>query len=89
MPATFDNTSQLIEKIPKEKVFILDRLKPDLQSYPVVYRITSYNVCYTKLLRIPVSAPAPARPTKCSEPMFEAKIDAPIAIQVASLPARK
>jgi len=38
MPATFDNTSQLIEKIPKEKVFILDRLKPDLQSYPVVYQ---------------------------------------------------
>jgi len=38
MPATFDNTSQLIDKIPKEKVFILDRLKSDLQSYPVVYQ---------------------------------------------------
>ena len=38
MPATFDNTSQLISKIPKEKVFILDRLKPDLSSYPVIYQ---------------------------------------------------
>lgn len=38
MPATFDNTSQLISKIPKEKVFILDRLKPDLGNYPVVYQ---------------------------------------------------
>lgn len=38
MPATFENTSQLISKIPKEKVFILDRLKPDLQNYPVVYQ---------------------------------------------------
>lgn len=38
MPATFDNTSQLIAKIPKEKVFILDRLKPDLSAYPVVYQ---------------------------------------------------
>ena len=38
MPATFDNTAQLIRKIPKEKVFILDRLKPDLNNYPVVYQ---------------------------------------------------
>lgn len=38
MPATFDNTSQFISKIPKEKVFILDRLKPDLTNYPVVYQ---------------------------------------------------
>ncbi len=38
MPATFDNTSQLVSKIPKEKVFILDRLKTDLKNYPVVYQ---------------------------------------------------
>jgi DNA-binding transcriptional regulator YhcF (GntR family) len=38
MPATFDNTCNLIARIPKEKVFILDRLKPDLKDYPVVYQ---------------------------------------------------
>ncbi len=38
MPATFDNTSQLIQKLPRDKVFILDRLKPDLKNYPVVYQ---------------------------------------------------
>ncbi|MCD6355479.1 MAG: GntR family transcriptional regulator [Prolixibacteraceae bacterium] len=38
MPATFDNTSHLISKLPKEKVFILDRLKPDLIDFPVVYQ---------------------------------------------------
>lgn len=38
MPATFDNTSHLISKIPKEKVFILDRLKDDLKDYPVVFQ---------------------------------------------------
>jgi DNA-binding transcriptional regulator YhcF (GntR family) len=38
MPATFDNTSHLLTKFPKDKVFILDRLKADLKSYPVVYQ---------------------------------------------------
>lgn len=38
MPGTFENTSNLIAKIPKEKVFILDRLKADLLNYPVVYQ---------------------------------------------------
>ncbi len=38
MPATFDNTKQLIAKIPKDKVYILDRLKSDLNNYPVVYQ---------------------------------------------------
>lgn len=38
MPATFDNTSHLISKLPKDKVYILDRLKTDLKSYPVVYQ---------------------------------------------------
>lgn len=38
MPATFDNTRHLLSKIPKEKVFILDRLKSDLEDYAVVYQ---------------------------------------------------
>ncbi len=38
MPATFDNTSHLLTKLPKEKVFILDRLKTDLKQYPVLYQ---------------------------------------------------
>lgn len=38
MPATFDNVSHLLSKIPPEKVYILDRLKPDLQKYTVVYQ---------------------------------------------------
>lgn len=38
MPATFENTSQLITKLPHDKVFILDRLKPDLAGFPVVYQ---------------------------------------------------
>ncbi len=38
MPATFDNTSHLVSKLPKDKVFILDRMKTDLKLYPVVYQ---------------------------------------------------
>ncbi len=38
MPATFDNTLHLLSKIPNEKIFILDRLKPDLNKFPVVYQ---------------------------------------------------
>jgi len=38
MPATFDSTSHLFSKFPKEKVFILDRFKPDLKMYPVLYQ---------------------------------------------------
>ena len=38
MPATFENTSHLLTKIPRDKIFILDRLKPDLKNYPVVYQ---------------------------------------------------
>ena len=38
MPATFDNTQHLFSKIPKDKIFILDRLKKDLARYPVVYQ---------------------------------------------------
>lgn len=38
MPATFDNSGLLLSKLPKEKVFILDRYKPELKNYPVVYQ---------------------------------------------------
>lgn len=38
MPATFDNTSTLLAKLPLERVFILDRMKADLKDYPVVYQ---------------------------------------------------
>ncbi len=40
-------------------------------------------------MAIPLEAPAPARPIKCSDPMFEANIDVPMAIQPASLPPKK
>lgn len=38
MPATFDNTVHLISQLPKDRVYILDRLKTDLAGYPVVYQ---------------------------------------------------
>lgn len=45
MPATFDNTSHLISKLPKDKVYILDRLKPDLMHFPVVYQDFEQDIC--------------------------------------------
>lgn len=38
MPATFDYTADIIAKLPKDKVYILDRKKEDLTIYPVVYQ---------------------------------------------------
>ncbi len=38
MPATFDNTNHLLARLPKDKVYILDRFKPELKNYPVVYQ---------------------------------------------------
>ena len=38
---------------------------------------------------IPEVAPAPASPIKCSDPMFEANMEAPMASQVAVRPLRK
>ena len=38
MPATFDYTADVIGKLPKDKVYILDRKKDDLVDYPVVYQ---------------------------------------------------
>jgi len=38
MPATFDYTADIISRLPKDKVYILDRKKDDLADYPVVYQ---------------------------------------------------
>ena len=38
MPATFNNSIEIINQLPAEKVFILDRLKSDLSDYPVIYQ---------------------------------------------------
>jgi len=38
MPATFESAGILLSKLPKDKIYILDRLKPDLKDYPVVYQ---------------------------------------------------
>ncbi len=38
MPATFANSIELIRQLPADKVYILDRLKPDLMDFPVIYQ---------------------------------------------------
>ena len=38
MPATFEQTAEIIAVLPEDKIYILDRLKPDLKLYPVVYQ---------------------------------------------------
>ncbi len=38
MPATFENSHEVISILPQDKVYILDRLKPDLANYPVIYQ---------------------------------------------------
>ena len=38
MPATFYNTAHLMSKLPKDKVYILDRKKQDLNAYPIIYQ---------------------------------------------------
>lgn len=38
MPATFDYTADMVAKLPRDKVYILDRMKDDLSDYPVVYQ---------------------------------------------------
>ena len=40
-------------------------------------------------IAIPLDAPAPANPIKCSEPMLDANMDAPMASHVASRPPKK
>ena len=38
MPATFDYSEEVISLLPQDKVFILDRLKPNLMKYPAIYQ---------------------------------------------------
>jgi len=38
MPATFNNSIEIVRQLPPEKVYILDRLKADLADYPVIYQ---------------------------------------------------
>lgn len=38
MPATFDNSVDVVRQLPPDKVYILDRLKTDLTDYPVIYQ---------------------------------------------------
>ena len=45
MPATFDSTAHIIATLPADKVYVLDRLKDDLQNYPVVYQDFESDVC--------------------------------------------
>ncbi|NIJ43713.1 DNA-binding transcriptional regulator YhcF (GntR family) [Wenyingzhuangia heitensis] len=38
MPANLKNTEQIIEKLPKEKVYILDQMHPELNMYSGIYQ---------------------------------------------------
>jgi DNA-binding transcriptional regulator YhcF (GntR family) len=38
MPVNFNNTCNLLLKLPKDNVYIMDRLKSDLYDFPVVYQ---------------------------------------------------
>jgi DNA-binding transcriptional regulator YhcF (GntR family) len=38
MPATFNNSIDVVRQLPPEKVYILDRCKTDLADYPVIYQ---------------------------------------------------
>lgn len=38
MPATFDQCKTVISQLPKDKVYLLDRLKPGLTDYPAIYQ---------------------------------------------------
>jgi DNA-binding transcriptional regulator YhcF (GntR family) len=38
MPANFNNTFRLLSRLPAGRVFVVDRLKPDLSEFPVVFQ---------------------------------------------------
>jgi len=38
MPATFNNSIEVVGQLPADKVYILDRLKADLADYPVIFQ---------------------------------------------------
>ena len=43
--ATFDYTADILSVLPEDKVYIIDRLKPDLEKYPVVYQDFEKDIC--------------------------------------------
>jgi len=45
MPATFDYTVDILSVLPEDKVYIIDRLKPDLEKYPVIYQDFEKDIC--------------------------------------------
>ena len=49
MPATFDHTADILSTLPEDKVFILDRLKEDLNAFPVVYQDFEQDVYHALL----------------------------------------
>jgi len=51
MPASFENLGHLIQKLPENRVFLLDRLKPELKGYPVVYQDFEADV-YEGLVKV-------------------------------------
>lgn len=49
MPATFDGSEEIVSMLPPDKVYILDRLKPGLSKYPVIYQDFGTDV-YEKMI---------------------------------------
>ena len=57
MPANLKNTSNSIQTLPKDKVYILDQLHEDLSDYPAVYQNfekTLFETSFGKLLTRPL-----------------------------------
>lgn len=44
MPANLKNTSEIIKKLPKDKVYILDQVHEDLTPYPAIYQNFEKNM---------------------------------------------
>lgn len=57
MPANLKNTSQILSKLPKNKVYILDQMPKDLKSYPGIFQNfekdihTSLNAAYKAITK--------------------------------------
>jgi DNA-binding transcriptional regulator YhcF (GntR family) len=47
MPANLNNTARVIEKLPAEKVFILDQTHEELQQYPAIYQNFEDDIYYS------------------------------------------
>ncbi len=45
MPATFDSLIHILSKLPKDKLYILDRYKTELKSYPMLYQDFESDFC--------------------------------------------